>query len=389
MHVLNVNMTLDPVTGGGTAERTFQMSCFLAKSGVECTVLSTDLGWSPARARAFAGVEVITLPCLWKRFYLPKAAFKRIRDAVVRADVVHLMGHWTFLNALVYLFARRFRKPYVVCSAGALPIYGRSKVLKRLYNFLIGKKIVRQADRCIAVTKNERAHFEMYGVDADRITVIPNGIDPEEYVARDDAAFREQYRLGAQPFILFVGRLNRIKGPDLLLKAFCELGQEFVHYHLVFAGPDEDMRRELQLLASTCSMESRVHFIGHVGGDDKARAYHAADLVVVPSRQEAMSIVVLEAGITGRPLLVTDQCGFDEIARINAGRVVPASAEGLKLGLRAMLEDQDGLKVMGRNLQQFVRERFDWKAIVNEYLALYQKILNNDEKLLSSCGLHS
>lgn len=377
MNVLNVNMTLDPVAGGGTAERTFQMSRFLVKSGVDCTVLSTDLGWSPARAKAFAGIEVVTLPCFWKRFYFPKLSIRRIRDAVSRADVIHLMGHWTVLNALVYLFARRFRKPYVVCPAGSLLMYGRSKLLKRLFSLLIGTRIIRHANGCIAVTPSEKPHFKMYGVAADRITVIPNGIDPEQYIAHDDDTFRAQYGLGKQPFILFMGRLNRIKGPDLLLQAFCELRDELKEYSLVFAGPDDGMLYELKTLVSTYLIESRVHFVGYVEGDDKARAYHAADLVVVPSRQEAMSIVVLEAGISGKPVLLTDQCGFDEAAQINGGCVVSPSVEGLKKGLMNMLDDSEKLRAMGRNLQQFVRERFEWKAIVNEYIVLYQKILSN------------
>jgi len=353
------------------------MSRFLVRSGVECTVLSSDQGWSPARANALSGANVITFPCVWNRFYVPKVSFRLIRGLVARADVIHLMGHWTVLNALVYLFARRSKKPYVICPAGSLKIYGRSKWLKRIFNVLIGRRMVQHATRCIAVTADERQHFEMYDVVPDRVIVIPNGIDPAGYVTQDDAAFRTRYRLGDQPFILFMGRLNRIKGPDLLLRAFCELGQEFNRYHLVFAGPDEGLLPELRLLVSAHSIESRVHFLGYLGGDDKIRSYHAAELVAVPSRHEAMSIVVLEAGITGKPLLLTDQCGFDEIVRINGGCVVPASVESLKLGLMSMLSDSDRLKTMGRNLQQFVRERFDWKAIVNEYLTLYQKIVSD------------
>lgn len=375
MNVLNVNMTLDSVAGGGTAERTFQMSRFLVRSGARCTVLSTDLGWSPARAEAFTGVEVVTLPCFWKRFYLPKVPFGLIRNVVAGADVIHLMGHWTMLNALVYLFARRFHKPYVVCPAGSLMIYGRSKLLKRLFNLVIGARIIRHAKRCIAVTPSEKPHFEMHGVTADRITVVPNGIDPEQYIARDDDTFRAQYGLGKQPFILFIGRLNRIKGPDLLLQAFCELRDELKEYSLVFAGSDDGMLHELKTLVSAYSIESRVHFIGYVGGNDKAKAYHAAGLVVIPSRQEAMSIVVLEAGICGRPVLLTDRCGFDEIEKINGGRVVPASAEALATGLMTMLGNADSLMTMGRNLEQFVRARFLWNTVVNEYIELYKNLL--------------
>jgi glycosyltransferase involved in cell wall biosynthesis len=379
MHVLNVNMTLDAVGGGGTAERTLQISRFLSKRGVHCAVLSTDWGWSPARAREFAGIEVITVHCFWKRFYVPHLAYKRIRDAVSRADVIHLMNHWTLLNALVYIFARCFNKPYVVCPAGALMLYGRSKFLKRLYNFLIGRRLVREADRCIAISSNEIRHFQMYGVDHDRIAVIPNGIDPEGYVSQGSVAFREKYGLGDRPFILFVGRLNRIKGPDLLIQAFCELSPEFSRHQLVFVGPDEGMLKKLQQLSAKFSADDRVHYLGYLGGDDKARAYHAAELVVVPSRQEAMSIVVLEAGIVGTPVLVTDQCGLDEIANIDGGRVVPATAEGLKEGLAAMLKDPERLHAMGKNLQTFTRERFSWDSIVAEYLSLYGGILSRSK----------
>ena len=88
-----------------------------------------------------------------------------------------------------------------------------------------------------------------------------------------------------------------------------------------------------------------------------------------------MSIVVLEAGIAGKPVLLTDQCGFDEIARINGGLVVPASIDGLKQGLQVMLGDPEKLGVMGKDLQKFVRQRFDWVEIVNQYLDLYKAIL--------------
>ena len=377
MKVFNVNMTLDAVGGGGTAERTFQMSRFIVKRGIGCIVLSTDLGWTEARAKCFAGIEVIALPCLWKRFYVPMIWFRSIRDAVARADVIHLMGHWTLINACVYLFARYFQKLYVVCPAGSLLIYGRSKLLKWLYNFIIGRRIIRDASGHIAISTNEITHFESYGIAPERVTVIPNGIDEDGFAVTDDPVFRSKYGLNESPFILFVGRLNTIKGPDLLLEAFGQLGQELKNCHLVFAGHDEGMLHDLRLMAARFSIQDRVHFVWYLGGDDKARAYRAAELVVVPSRQEAMSIVVLEAGISGKPVLLTDQCGFDEVARINGGRVVPPSVEGLKQGLLDMLDDSEKLRTMGRNLQQFVRDRFDWKVIVNDYIALYQKILSN------------
>ena len=376
LKVLNVNMSLDPVTGGGTAERTFQISRSLVKAGIECTVLTTDLGLTQERIKAIGRAKVIVLPCLIRRFYVPKFSYKQIKNIVEGIDVVHLMGHWTFINALVYSIAHRLNKPYVVCPAGALPIYGRSRIIKKIYNYVIGKRIIHNANGYIAIAVNEINQFQAYGVGAGKISIIPNGINTEDFQATDAAGFRKKYGLGNNSFIMFMGRLNSIKGPDLLLRAFCNVKDKLQDFHLVFAGPDGGMLSELQEMVIEFSAIDRVHFLGYLGGADKSQAYHAADLLVIPSRQEAMSIVVLEAGITGTPVLLTDQCGFDEIAKIDSGKVVPASVEGLQNGLLEILRDPAQLKSMGANLKKYVYEHFIWDSVINKYLKLYRQILN-------------
>ena len=93
------------------------------------------------------------------------------------------------------------------------------------------------------------------------------------------------------------------------------------------------MLNELRRMVEASDVRNRVHFTGHIGGTEKSEAYRAADFLVIPSRQEAMSIVVLEAGITGTPVLITDQCGFDDVAAVAGGIVVAASVEGLQEGI--------------------------------------------------------
>lgn len=375
--MLNVNHTLDPVSGGGTAERTFQMSRSLAKAGVGCDVLSLDLGVTPELAEALGGARLTALPVLSRRYYVPKFSPARIRDLVRDADVIHLMGHWTFVNALVYLFARRLGKPYVVCSAGALRIQGRSRRFKQFYNRVVGERILRNASGHIAVTADERPDFESYGIPGDRVTVIPNGINPEDYRPGNETRFRRRHGLGDAPFVLFIGRLNPVKGPDLLVRAFCEAGKELGRYHLVLAGPDEGMLPALREIAAGRGAAERVHFVGYLGGAEKARAYHAADLLVVPSRNEAMSIVALEAGAAGTPVLLTDRCGFGQVEAAAGGRVVPATEEGIRRGLMdLLLAGPEDLKVMGENLRKLVEKRFTWDSVIGDYLKLYGRILS-------------
>lgn len=354
------------------------MSRALVRAGANCDVLTLDLGLTPERREGLSGAGLVALPSAYRRFYVPRFSPKKLRSLVEKADVLHLMGHWTAINALAYLYARRLRKPYVVCSAGALPVYGRSRYLKTFYNRAIGTRIVRNADGHVAITADEIPQFAPYGIEAGRITVIPNGIDAGDYRARDGAGFRRKHGLGDDPFILFVGRLNHIKGPDLLLEAFARVQRELPNYRLVFAGPDDGMLHELRRSASGSGVGERVHFVGYLGGEEKSCAYHAARLFVVPSRQEAMSIVALESGAAGTPVLLTDRCGFDEVERVGGGRVVSASVEGLRTGLLELLEDPAGIERMGANLKRLVEERYTWEAAVEQYLDLYRGILADD-----------
>ncbi len=374
MKVLHVNNTLDPVGGGGNAERIMQVSRFLSRRGVDCTILSLDVGVTEAM-RANAGrVRIATLPCRVERYFVPSLSWNTLSALVSSADVIHMMNHWTILNALVFLYARRFGKPYALCPAGALPLFGRSKFIKKIYNLAIGERIVRHATSCIAISPREVEDFKRYGAEAGRISVIPNGVDPEGFARRDDGGFRGKYGLPnvSVPFLLFLGRLNPIKGPDLLLEAFIQVVQkERIPHHLVFAGPDGGMLRELKARSAGAGVAARVHFPGHVGGDDKSHALHAAELLVIPSRQEAMSIVVLEAGITGTPVLMTDQCGFNEMEAAGGGRVVAATAEDLREGLTFMLGDRDRLTQMGQKLETYVRANFLWERMVDRYLELF------------------
>lgn len=378
LRILNVNATLDLKTGGGTAERTFQMSRFLARQeGVQCTILALDIELDVHRVQALAPAIVVVLPCFWKRFYVPRCGWGTIKLMVEQADVIHMMGHWSVLNLFVYWAARRANKPYVVCPAGALPIFGRSAMLKRLYNFIAGRAIIQHAAACIAVTAGELPHFESYGIPASQVVIIPNGVNEEDFPLTDRNIFLNRHDLPDVPIILFMGRLNPIKGPDMLLQAFIQTRHQFTDCHLVFAGPDGGMLSELIQIAERAGISEYVHFLGYVCGEDKSAAYHYAKLLVVPSRQEAMSIVALEAGICGTPVLLTDQCGFSDIRLVDSRLEVPATVNGIAHGLSGLLVDATVLTHVAPAWEDFVRRRYAWSAIVPEYLELYKRIFTS------------
>jgi len=380
LKVLNVVASLDAVEGGGTAERTYQMSRCLAMHGIETSILTLDLGLTPDRLRGLGEVEVTALPCLLKRFYIPRFSPARIRELVRQADIIHLMNHWTLINAIVYTYMRRLGKPYVVCPAGSLIPYGRSQLLKRIYDALIGRAILRNASGHIAVIGSETPQFVPYGVSQEDVVVIPNGVFLDDVESTDPEAFRGRFGLGDEPLILFLGRLNSIKGPDLLLEAFIRIATRFPEYHLLFAGPDNGMLPMLTRRTIEVDLESRVHYLGYVDAQTKYDCLRSADLVVIPSRHEAMSIVVLEAGMVARPVLLTDQCGLDEIDSIGGGKVVAPTVEGLEQGLIELLSDPSNLGPMGETMKRYTLENYAWDAIGPKYIDLYSRILGSKQE---------
>jgi glycosyltransferase involved in cell wall biosynthesis len=366
LRILNVVSVLSAREGGGNAERTVQMSRSLAQDGHASTVLTLDIGdpWAQQSNLGKASLEVI--PCWGRRFQIPQLDVRRICRSVEQADVIHLMGYWSVLGVLVARLAERARVPYVICPAGALPIFGRTKVLKRIFNSLLGYRLLNRAAGWIAVTPSELPDFKGYGVTPAQVVVIPNGVTESDFLV-GDATSPIAAGLPSKPFILFMGRLNLIKGPDLLLEAFITIATDYPNFTLVFAGPDEGLRAALEQRAREQGLGERVRFLGFIAGQSKSAAYRAASLLVVPSRSEAMSIVAVEAGACGTAVLMTNQCGLDDLREVDSHLVVAPCADALAAGLRVALGDLSRLALWGKSWQQLVRGRFLWHDLATKF----------------------
>ncbi len=376
LNILNVSSCIGLHLGGGEAERTFQMSKHLASAGHNVNVLTLDIDLAPERIRQLLPANLHALPSMLSRFKIPRSGWGKIVELVEESDVVHLIGHWSLLNCIVFIAARKIRRPYVVCAAGSLPIFGRSKMLKKIYNFIIGNRIVRHASRTIAVTRDEVQDYIDYQVGSELVVVIPNGVDTSDFPVVDLNPFRSKFGIRPSRSLLFMGRLNIIKGPDLLLNAFIEIQGLYPDLQLIFAGPDGGMLADLKKAVKSSGIDDVVHFLGHVSGTDKIAAYRNASLLVVPSRSEAMSIVALEAGVCGIPVVMTDKCGFDEIKSIDERLEVGANSHAIVKGLNLLLKDEASLEVISRRWEAFVVNNYSWKTVLNLYETLYRRVIS-------------
>jgi glycosyltransferase involved in cell wall biosynthesis len=231
---------------------------------------------------------------------------------------------------------------------------------------------VRFPRRTIVVSRALQQYFaEQHG----RQTVyIPNGITPPEY--REPALIRERGIAGR--YVLFVGRLVPEKGCHLLLEAYARLPEDTRRqYGLVIAGDagfTDSYVRRLKTQAG-----EGVHFLGYVHGPILAELYSNADLVVLPSTLEGLSITLLEGMSYGRCCLVSDIPPNQEAAGGWAPLFPSGDAVALSGQMAELLGAPQSREHYGQKGQLHAIENYSWDHVCDRTAGLYRELVGNSE----------
>lgn len=247
------------------------------------------------------------------------------------------------------------------------------------------KQVIAEADRMVANTAEEaRQLVELYSADADRIDVVPPGADLARYRPGDRAAARAELGLAAdERIVAFVGRIQPLKAPDVLVRAAAELLRTDPARNLrvlIVGGPSgTGLERPDALieLAAELGITDRVTFLPPQPPDRLVQVYRAADLVAVPSYNESFGLVAIEAQATGTPVLAADVGGLGTAVRhgetglLVAGHRIPDWAAALG----TLLDEPRRLDAMrGRAVEHAAN--FSWEHTADGLLASYAAALS-------------
>lgn len=384
LHVINA--FYPPFYTGGAATVAYNVCEFLAKKGHEVTVFTTNVRkpgclFKPERYPRIAdGVKIFYFKNeAYKagvHLYLSTQLIRTIKETISKYDVVHLHEYRAVTSLATAYYSWKFRVPYILQAHGQLPTWTAKSVMKSAFDMIFGNLLLRDAEKVIASTKTEAEQHKAMGVPAERIEIIPNVIDISEFSDLPSrGSFRKKFSLdNDEKMILYLGRIHRIKGLDILLKALASVKKKIEDVKLAVVGSDDGYLNELKVLAKALNIEDNVLIVGPLYGKEKLEAYVDADVYVLPSKYEIWGMTALEAIACGTPVIMTENCGVAEYLKDRVGLVVKHDSGDLCEALLEMLLYEDKRSVFRKNCHAVV-EDFDASKIVPKLERVYEHIL--------------
>jgi alpha-maltose-1-phosphate synthase len=315
-----------------------------------------------------------------------------------RPDVVHCH---TWYSHMAGLLARPLTGAKLVLTTHSLEPHRpwKAEQLGTAYaaTTWIERTAYRNADGVIAVSEAmKRDVQELYGVDPQRVRVIHNGIDPDEYRLRPSPETLQRHGIDPElPIVLFVGRITRQKGILHLVRAIPHMHGR-LQVVLCAGAPDtEEIGREMAELVEEARREAEVpiHWLPEMlSKEEVISLYSEADVFVCPSVYEPFGIINLEAMACETPVVASAVGGIPEIVvPEKTGLLVPLEARGggdaephdpgafsrdLAAAVNRLMAEPELRARMGAASRERVVERFSWAAIAHETLEFYQELVS-------------
>jgi glycosyltransferase involved in cell wall biosynthesis len=337
MKILQVIQRFPPAVGGGE-EVVFQLSKNLIKRGHEVTVatsnwlLDNDVpGISSSRINLKYprhplpaienkdGIEILRFRP-WFRLWsytinLGLASFL-LRHAD-DYDLIHAHYYMFTESDLAVLAALLKKRPSVLTHHRSLEMVNSLgpgyRFARGIYDRTLGRITLNSLSKLIVLTESMKNEFELMGVPSEKLKVIPNGVDLERFYSKEvpGAYFA---KLGyPERVVLFVGRLESVKGPQFVIEAALQILNEFPNTKFIFVGEDWGYGKKLQKIASRLNIADQLLFVGRVSEEELIYFYNLANALVFPSIGEGFGMVAVESIACGTPTVLANADGLKDI----------------------------------------------------------------------------
>jgi len=396
MNILQVYQIFNPEVASGAAKVAYCVSKELARRGHNVVYYTSDMKdkdtrWLQNTWTIVNGIKVqyfktvCTILARKLKIYITPSLIKPNKRFFQKINVIHLHGYISFQCIVIYHYARKYGVPYVLQAHGSLPRVGAWRRLKWIYDILFGYRLLRGASRVIALSNVEAEQYKRVGVPEEKIAIIPNGIDLSEYAELPPkGSFKKKFNIPEdRKIILYLGRIHKTKGIDILIKAYAYLKNEMKCRNavLVIAGPDDGYLGEARTLVNSLGLYDSVMFTGFISNEDKLKALIDAEIFVTPSFY-GFPITFLEACVVGTPIVTTNLGDTLEWINGKVGYVVQPKTEYLARAIYQIIIDEKLHERLSRNSQNIVKTVFSIEKVVDKLEQLYNEVANRRDILV-------
>ena len=283
-------------------------------------------------------------------------------------NCIHIHGVWMYPQYITAKVCVKQNIPFILSPHGMYEpwLWERGTIKKNIYYHFITKKLFRKAKFIHAITPSEKKNLTKYFKGSDFVE-IPNLIDDTQVNLKRESS--------AKRYILFLGRITKVKGLDILIKAFGQLKNK--SFKLIIAGKFSEYKRDLEKMIKEFKLENQILFKGLVTGKEKQSLIQNAFVMVTPSYSEVIGMVNLEGGIQGTPVITTFQTGLDENWSENGGVLIHPNVEELTIALNNVMKwDAEKRDKNGNKLRKFVEEHYSWNSRITDWLQTYKEVSN-------------
>ncbi|HHT42148.1 MAG TPA: glycosyltransferase family 4 protein [Firmicutes bacterium] len=387
MKILMLSWEYPPKVIGGLARAVADLSQAMARVGHEVAVVTSDAPECEP-SEYVSGVRVYRVNQFFPRpmDFLEEVHFQNYH-LVQKGSELLSQGDFDLIHAHDWLVApsakvlkHAFGKP-LVCTIHATE-WGRNNGLHNDLQRHISDLewwLTYESYRVICCSESMRSELRsIFQVPEDKLTVIPNGVHPDNFVNvhPDLDKWRRNWAAPEEEIVLYVGRHVYEKGVDILLSAAPKVLAHRPQAKFVIAGmgPCHD---ELKGQAWHMGLGEKVLFAGFVDDLTRNSLYHLADAAVFPSRYEPFGIVALEAMAGQAPVIVSDVGGFAETVQheVNGLTFYAGNANSLADNIIRMLTDKALARRLSERASRDLVEKFDWKQIAHKTVASYQETM--------------
>lgn len=295
----------------------------------------------------------------------------------MKPDIIHAHTYGFAHTDLASFIGKMKNIPLVVTTH-----YDRSKadevsklVLRELYDNIIGRMTLSLANKILAVTNYEKKFLvSKFSLNNEKISVIPNGVEVDKFRnLPDPQSIILRYGLKKSRVALFVGRMEKKKGIQYLLRAAPKVASEFPNFKILLVGPDWGYQNELKKIVKKIKIENIVTFAGQLNELDLLKAYNLSEFSILPSLGEATGLTILESMAAGRPIVASRLPTISEFVIHEKDGILfePGNHEELANSIISLMSNQ---KLREKLIQNgtIISEQRDWSKIVKMITDIYQ-----------------